>query len=62
MSEIGLMSPPPLGPGQVFDEELGERECRACGCSQFNACVSEAGIPCHWIEADLCSACETTGG
>jgi hypothetical protein len=31
-------------------------ECRGCGCTDWNACVVN-GVPCHWVEADLCSAC-----
>lgn len=30
--------------------------CRICGCTEHRACVV-AGLPCHWIEPDLCSAC-----
>jgi hypothetical protein len=33
--------------------EAIERTCRACGCTDSQAC--EAG--CWWIEADLCSQC-----
>lgn len=36
------------------------RECRVCGCTDADCrgCVKRTGEPCHWIEADLCSACE----
>lgn len=38
--------------------ELGQvRECRVCGCTDDNACVGDDGRPCHWVAADLCSAC-----
>jgi hypothetical protein len=35
------------------------RACRACGCTDWNACVT-GGIPCHWAQpgGDLCSACD----
>lgn len=33
-----------------------KRRCRKCGCTDNNACVTN-GIACHWVEADLCSAC-----
>lgn len=33
------------------------RSCRICGCTDDQACVTEAG-PCHWVGADLCSACD----
>ena len=32
------------------------RQCRICHCTDAEACVTDDG-PCHWIEADLCSAC-----
>lgn len=35
--------------------------CRICGCSETNACVRD-GVPCHWVEPDLCSACATATG
>lgn len=31
--------------------------CRICGCSDFNACVPPTGVPCHWVQPDLCSNC-----
>ena len=33
------------------------RTCRVCGCTEDKACITD-GVPCHWIEKDLCSACE----
>lgn len=36
---------------------LQVRECRLCGCTDDNACVGADGLPCHWVAADLCSAC-----
>jgi hypothetical protein len=38
-------------PGQV---------CRICGCTDANCqqCIEKTGHPCHWIEEDLCSACQ----
>lgn len=33
------------------------RACRECGCTEDNACQTEVGGPCHWVEKDLCSAC-----
>lgn len=35
---------------------MGERRCRVCGCTQNQACVTDAG-PCHWVAPDLCSGC-----
>lgn len=45
--------------GPVFDP-IPERKCRVCGCTQDNCqqCVEKTGSPCHWVEPDLCSACE----
>lgn len=36
--------------------KLGRRRCRICGCTDDRACVTD-GVPCHWVEDDLCSAC-----
>jgi hypothetical protein len=35
------------------------RTCRRCGCTEMNCrgCIERTGRPCHWAEADLCSAC-----
>ena len=38
---------------------LRERTCRACGCDDAHACHT-VGVPCHWAEEDLCSACAVT--
>jgi len=40
----------------------GKRKCRVCGCTDGDCrqCVEKTGIPCHWVEEDLCSACKTT--
>lgn len=39
-----------------------EPVCRICGCRNEDACVDEcSGETCHWIEPDLCSACEKKG-
>ncbi len=39
--------------GQPLLPSLLGQVCRHCGCSQRNACFPA----CHWVEADLCSAC-----
>lgn len=33
--------------------------CRVCGCTDADCsqCIKKTGIPCHWVEPDLCSAC-----
>lgn len=35
------------------------RSCRVCGCTDADCrgCIERTGLPCHWVEADLCSAC-----
>lgn len=40
--------------------EAGMRFCRVCGCTDDDCslCVERTGEPCHWVEADLCSACQ----
>jgi hypothetical protein len=30
--------------------------CSSCGCTDDDACVIQ-GVPCHWVEPGLCSAC-----
>lgn len=36
------------------------RKCRICGCTDNDCsqCIEKTGKPCHWVEEDLCSACE----
>jgi PRTRC genetic system protein E len=36
-----------------------QRHCRVCGCTEEDCrqCIEKTGQPCHWVEADLCSAC-----
>jgi hypothetical protein len=35
------------------------RTCRICGCTDENCsgCIAKTGMPCHWVDVDLCSAC-----
>jgi hypothetical protein len=35
----------------------GVRQCRACGCTETDACPGLAGEGCSWVERDLCSSC-----
>lgn len=39
--------------------EIEQRACRVCGCTDADCsqCVEKTGVPCHWVQADLCSAC-----
>lgn len=34
--------------------------CRSCGCSEHDACLTEAA-PCAWAEPGLCTACAVPG-
>ena len=31
--------------------------CRACGCTELDACTGGYGEGCYWVEKDFCSAC-----
>ena len=35
------------------------RTCRVCGCTDddCSGCIERTGLACHWVAADLCSAC-----
>lgn len=37
-----------------------EQRCRECGCTNHDCrqCIQRTGVPCHWVEDDLCSACK----
>lgn len=37
-----------------------ERTCRACGCTEPNACINHVDGACWWVEPDLCSHCKLT--
>jgi hypothetical protein len=41
---------------------MSVRKCRVCGCTDFDCrgCIERTGVPCHWVERDLCSACVGT--
>lgn len=38
---------------------IQERTCRVCGCTDNDCsqCIAKTGMPCYWVEKDLCSAC-----
>lgn len=38
---------------------IGAPTCRVCGCTEADCrqCIEKTGQACHWVEADLCSAC-----
>jgi hypothetical protein len=56
-----LAPPAPLGDAESFDADgtlvAFVRRCRKCGCTDERACITAEG-PCHWVAADLCSACD----
>ena len=39
------------------------RRCRVCGCTDADCsgCIERTGEPCHWVAANLCSACAKRG-
>jgi hypothetical protein len=39
------------------------RRCRICGCTDedCSGCIERSGQACHWVAADLCSACVSPG-
>jgi len=41
------------------DGKLPGRKCRVCACTDNSCdqCVAKTGLPCSWVEYDLCSAC-----
>ena len=43
-----------------FLRMYGIRFCRECGCTDDDCrqCIIKTGEPCHWVDLDLCSACE----
>ena len=43
-----------------LETKLSQRRCRICGCTDDDCsqCIERTGEPCHWVEEDLCSACE----
>ena len=45
--------------GERIAKGLDEVPCRVCGCTDddCSACVERTGVPCYWVERDLCSAC-----
>lgn len=36
------------------------QSCRSCGCTDNDCrqCIARTGEPCHWVQPDLCSACD----
>lgn len=44
----------------VIEAPVVVRTCRNCGCTDADCsrCIARTGAPCHWVEANLCSACE----
>ena len=49
----------------IICRRLGEgseaRVCFGCGCSEMDACDSEASGPCCWVARNLCSDCQGRG-
>ena len=52
---VGRPNAPMWDGGASMFEDLVE--CRVCGCTDVHACIGDDGLPCHWVEEDLCSNC-----
>lgn len=41
------------------ESDWSEMQCRVCGCTDLDCrgCIERTGKACHWVEANLCSAC-----
>ena len=52
-----------LGLSEVFKGDCSSQQCRKCGCTDLNCSrgTERTGLPCYWVEPDLCSACAFTG-
>jgi hypothetical protein len=48
----------------IFEMEGEPRACRVCGCTDEDCrgCIERTGLPCSWVEDDLCSACVPVTG
>jgi hypothetical protein len=45
-------------PARGFQKLWSFRQCRECGCSEFDPCFYHSIVEtCHWVEEDLCSHC-----
>lgn len=44
---------------RLENNQDGTRTCRVCGCTDddCSGCIERTGVPCYWVENDLCSAC-----
>ena len=44
----------------MSEKKQQTRKCRVCGCTDNDCrqCIKAQGVPCHWVEDDLCSRCE----
>ena len=44
---------------ELLNTDPDKRRCKVCGCTDDNCsgCVERTGMPCFWVEEDLCSAC-----
>lgn len=38
---------------------MEDKVCKVCGCTDYHcgACIENTGVPCWWVQEDLCSAC-----
>ncbi len=54
--EKGWIREVPASDSPMEGEPAGAA-CRVCGCTDEHACDTGYGIPCSWLEQDLCSNC-----
>lgn len=49
----------PLGHAEDLAMGMIAGVCRVCKCTDYDcrACVEKTGVPCTWVDIDLCSAC-----
>lgn len=50
----------PFKGGVGFTKEFRDKICLVCGCTENNCsgCIEKIGVPCHWLNKNLCSACK----
>ena len=58
--EIAPLVAPRTSDDPLWSQQV--RRCRVCGCTDDDCrqCIAKTGVPCHWVEDDLCSACVST--
>lgn len=42
-----------------MNEQIRDRRCKRCGCTEHTPCINHLGEACAWLTTDLCSGCVT---